>query len=93
MSPGTRAGIHRSCGTTTSISPHPKSSPGRTESCCLGQCEKREPVNNHSSASFRNDHSDVMGYRPLIASRSLHNVGVGYRCRIGDRTGRTNDYG
>ena len=27
MSPGTRAGIHRSCGTTTSISPQPASMP------------------------------------------------------------------
>ena len=61
MSPGTRAGIHRSCGTTTSISPHPKSPPGRPESCCPGQCERREPVNNHSRrASFRNDRSDVI---------------------------------
>lgn len=83
MSPGTRAGIHRSCGTTTSISPQPKSPPGRPGSCCPGQCERREPVNNHSSASFRNDHSDVI--RDRAADREQVSSSRGCRVSTSDR--------
>ena len=87
VSPGTRAGVNQSCKTTTLISPHTHlpdlGEPGSGCASSTRGCELRTITaeKHHSAATVRMS----LGTGPLTVSRSLHNVGVGYRRRIGDR--------